>query len=53
MILSVRPESIILLAPPTESMILSALPERQWAMPAVQWAVGHKAIALGNGLAVA
>ena len=53
MILSAHAESIILLAPPTESMILSALPERRWAMPVAQWAAGRKAIALGDGTAVA
>jgi hypothetical protein len=44
MILSARAESIILLVPPVESMILSATPERQWAMPVTQLAVGRKAI---------
>ncbi len=53
MILSKRAESIILSAPPAESMILSAPPERGWATPAAQWAVGHEAIALGDGTAVA
>ncbi len=53
MILSVRAESIILSAPPAESMILSAPPERRWKTPAVQWAAGRKAIALGDGTAVA
>ena len=51
MILSVHAESIIL--SPAESMILSAPPKRQWAMPAAQWAAGREAIALGNGMAVA
>jgi hypothetical protein len=37
MILSAHTESIILSVPPAESMILSALPERQWATPAAQW----------------
>ena len=53
MILSARAESIILLAPPAESMILSAPPVRRWKTPAVQWAAGREAIALGNGTAVA
>jgi hypothetical protein len=53
MILSARAESIILSALPTESMILSALPKQQWTTPAAQWAAGRKAIALGNGRAVA
>ncbi len=52
MILSACAESIILSAPPAESMIFSALPERQWATPAMQWAAGREAIVLGNGTAV-
>ncbi len=53
MILSAHAESIILLALPAESMILSAPPKRQWAMPVAQWAAGREAIALGDGTAVA
>ncbi len=53
MILSVCAESIILSTPPAESIILSAPPKRRWAMPVVQWAVGCKAIALGDRTAVA
>jgi hypothetical protein len=53
MIVSARAKSIILLVVPAESMILSVPPERQWATPAAQWVVGHEAIALGNGTAVA
>jgi hypothetical protein len=52
MILSARAESIILSAPPAESMILSALPEWQWATLAAQRAAGRKAIALGNGISL-
>jgi hypothetical protein len=29
-------------------MILSALPERQWAMPAAQWAVGRQSNRIGQ-----
>jgi hypothetical protein len=46
-------EIIILSAGGAESMILSAPPKRRWATPAVQWAAGREAIALGNGTAVA
>ncbi len=52
MILSARAESIILLAPPPESMIVSTPPKWQWAMPAAQ-AAGCEAIALGDKMAVA
>ncbi len=53
MILSAHAESIILSAPPAESMILSVLPEWQLATPATQWVAGCEAIALGDGTAVA
>jgi hypothetical protein len=53
MILLACAESIILSTPPAESMILSALPKRQWKRPAAQWAAGCEAIALGNGTKVA
>ncbi len=53
MILSVHAESIILLALPAESTILSAPPKQRWATPVAQLAAGCKAIALGNGRAVA
>ncbi len=53
MILSAHAESIILLVPPAKSMIVSALPERRWKMPAAQWAAEREAIALGDGTAVA
>ncbi len=52
-ILSEHAESIIVSAPPAESMILSAPPKQQWATPAAQWVAGCKAIALGDGTAVA
>jgi hypothetical protein len=42
MILSAHTEKNILLALPAESMILSAPPERQWAMTTVQWAAGRQ-----------
>jgi hypothetical protein len=53
MILSAYAESIMLLAPLAESMILSVPPKGQWETPVAQWAAVRKAIALGNGTAVA
>jgi hypothetical protein len=53
MILSARADSIILLAPPAEGMILSAPPEWQWETPAAQRVARREAIALGDGTAVA
>jgi hypothetical protein len=48
MTLSAHAESIILLVPFAESMILSAPLERRWATPVAQWAAGRKAIAVGQ-----
>jgi hypothetical protein len=46
--LSVRDESIILSAPPADSIILSVPPRGQWATPAAQWAAGQKSNRVGQ-----